>query len=155
MVLPGDGNDFLFLQKFRNESMPACLEIFSLSVSHKARGLGIGALLCNHVEKLAKEQNVDLYLGKYDELSAELTPFVNMATVMLVTCYVGDMFSHFVSNIDVLETSTAQIPAIKLYKKLGYEFDRTWFEMNSLSLDLAYWGLGISCTACYKKLKGS
>ena len=71
--------------------MPPCLEIFSLSVSHKARGLGIGALLCNHVEKLAKEQNVDLYLGKYDELSAELTPFVNMATVMLVTCYVGDM----------------------------------------------------------------
>jgi len=61
-----DGNEFLYLQKFRNESMPACLEIFSLSVSHKARGLGIGALLCNHVEKLAKEQNVDLYLGKYD-----------------------------------------------------------------------------------------
>ena len=87
MVLPGDGNDFLFLQKFRNESMPPCLEIFSLSVSHKARGLGIGALLCNHVEKLAKEQNVDLYLGKYDKLSAELTQFVNMATVMLVTCY--------------------------------------------------------------------
>ena len=51
--------------------MPPCLEIFSLSVSHKARGLGIGALLCNHVEKLAKEQNVDLYLGKYDKLSAD------------------------------------------------------------------------------------
>ena len=74
---------------------------------------------------------------------------------MLVTCYNGDMLSRFVSNIDVLETSTAQIPAIKLYKKLGYECDRTWFDMNSLSLDFAYWGLGISCTACYKKLKGS
>ena len=84
---PSHVNEFLFLQKFRNESMSACLEIFSLSVSHKARGLGIGALLCNHVEKLAKEQNVDLYLGKYDKLSAELTQFVNMATVMLVTCY--------------------------------------------------------------------
>ena len=71
---------------------------------------------------------------------------------MLVTCYVGDMLSHCVSNIDVLETSTAQIPAIKLYKKLGYECDRTWFDMNNLSLDLAYWGLGISCTACYKKI---
>ena len=135
-----------FLQKFRNELIPPCLEIFSLSVSHKARGLGIGALLCNHVEKLAKEQNVDLYLGKYDKLSAEPTQFVNMATVMLVTCY-------YISNIDVLETSTAQIPAIKLYKKLGYECDRTWFDMDSLSLDLAYLGLGISCTACYKKLK--
>ena len=135
---------FLFLQKFRNELIPPCLEIFSLSVSHKARGLGIGALLCNHVEKLAKEQNVDLYLGKYHKLSAEPTQFVN--TVMLVTCY-------YISNIDVLETSTAQIPAIKLYKKLGYECDRTWFDMDSLSLDLAYWGLGISCTACYKKLK--
>ena len=72
---------------------------------------------------------------------------------MLVTCYIGYILSHFVSNIDVLETSTAQIPAIKLYKKLGYECDRTWFDMNSLSLDLAYWGLGISCTACYKNLK--
>ena len=70
--------------------MPPCLEIFSLSVSHKARGLGIGALLCNHVEKLAKEQNVDLYLGKYDKLSAEPTQFVNMATMMLVTCYFDD-----------------------------------------------------------------
>ena len=56
----------LFLQKFQNESMPPCLEIFSLSVSHKARGLGIGALLCNHIEKLAKEQKVDLFLGKYN-----------------------------------------------------------------------------------------
>ena len=45
--------------------MPACLEIFSLSVSHNARGLGIGAKLCNHIEKLAKEQNIDLYLGKH------------------------------------------------------------------------------------------
>ena len=65
--------------------MPPCLEIFSLSVSHKARGLGIGALLCNHVEKLAKEQNVDLYLGKYDKFSVEPTQFVNMATMMLMT----------------------------------------------------------------------
>ena len=46
--------------------MPACLEIFSLSVSHKARGLGLGALLCNHIEKLAKQQNVDLFLGMLD-----------------------------------------------------------------------------------------
>ena len=115
-----------FLQKFRNELLPPCLEIFSLSVSHKARGLGIGALLCNHVEKLAKEQNVDLYLGKYDKLSADSVRKYGYNDV-------GDMLSHLVSNIDVLETSTAHIPAIKLYKKLGYECDRTWFDMNSLS----------------------
>ena len=84
------------------------------------------AVLWFVITKLAKEQNVDLYLGKYDKLSADSVRKYGYNDV-------GDMLSHLVSNIDVLETSTAQIPAIKLYKKLGYECDRTWFDMNSLS----------------------
>ena len=43
--------------------------IFEISLKIAIQIMAI-AVLCNRVEKLAKEQNVDLYLGKYDELSA-------------------------------------------------------------------------------------
>ena len=123
--------------------MPACLEIFSLSVSHKARGLGLGALLCNHIEKLAKQQNVDLFLGMLD---------FNFHRLLQKHSGKSSQSSGYNFCNSILETSIAQFPAINLYKKLGYECSQTWFHMNSILLDFAYWGLGISCTACHKKL---
>merc|ERR1712062_196638 len=70
------------------------VELFSLNVRSSARGLGIGAKLCNAVEEVAKKSGRDLYL----------------------------------------ETSMGQIPAIKLYLKLGYEDDTIPFRTgNSLT----------------------
>ena len=48
---------------FRGQTKPKSVELFSLSVSADARGLGIGAQLCNAVENVAKENKCDLYLG--------------------------------------------------------------------------------------------
>ena len=61
-----------------------------------ARGFGIGAKLCDHIENLARLQNRNLYLGKRD-----------------TDC-------KLVTDTSIKETSMAQLPAMALYRKLGY-----------------------------------
>ena len=130
---------------FGGTKRPPCLEIFSLrkvcvtelkayvfysfekavcllrnfkqkSVDKSYRGHGIAAKLCNHVEDLARKQGKNLFLGKL-------------------------LLSGTLIHLKFSETSCAQLPAIKLYKKLGY---RDEARPHSWVIDLV---------ACYKVVK--
>ena len=49
--------------EFNGVDRGPCLEIFSLSVSSEARGLGVAKKLCQHVEDLARAKKINLYLS--------------------------------------------------------------------------------------------
>ena len=118
---------------FQGQKRGKAIELFSVSVTPEARGLGISKKLCNKVEEIAIKNKCDLYLGKFSTYAATLSPPTHYS-----------------------ETSMAQYPAINLYKKLGYVEDTIPFR-KSLTGNLIFHFivtlLGYHFVCCYKQLR--
>ena len=52
----------------------------------------------------------------------------------------------------ISETSVAQVPAIALYKKLGYQCASIYLDTKNMLKNSIFIAVGISLVACYKKL---
>ena len=60
--------------------------------------------------------------------------------------------NHDYDRKNISETSVAQVPAIGLYKKLGYQCASIYLDTKNMLKNSIFISVGITLVACYKKL---
>ena len=72
--------------------------------------------------------------------------------IILYTYELLKNLSLFYHLKNISETSVAQVPAIGLYKKLGYQCASIYLDTKNMLKNSIFISFGITLVACYKKL---
>ena len=102
----------------------------------------------------ARDQLGELPLGDLHLLRNDRQPIIlnyhsfnNLNYVTGITYLIIAIVIKYIS-----ETSVAQVPAIALYKKLGYQCASIYLDTKNMLKNSIFIAVGISLVACYKKL---